>query len=351
MLQLSYKKQGNTMKILFEIITIKFPSLILSCFTIILFSFNLVAQETVTDYDGNVYSTISIGTQVWMKENLKTTRYNDGASIPNVTGTSAWFALSTPAYCWYDNNAAKYKATYGALYNWYAVKTGKLSPVGWHVPSDDEWTILVNYLGGDAVAGGKLKETGTTHWQSPNVGADNSSGFSAFGGGWRDCGNNGSFDGISIINDAGGYGMWWSSTEKDSSNSWYRSLGSYITSIAHANYKMIQGISVRCLKNVSTEVSDPKNKIQIPQKIKLHQNYPNPFNPSTKIEYSIPANSIVELKIFDTFGREVETLVNKQQMMGTYSLQWVPRNLTSGVYFYRIRAGKFYDTKKMMYVR
>ncbi|MFZ4572381.1 MAG: fibrobacter succinogenes major paralogous domain-containing protein [Bacteroidales bacterium] len=111
---------------------------------------------TTTDVDGNLYHSVTIGTQVWMDENLKTTKYNDGSSIPLVTDSIAWINMTTPGYCWYHNNAAAYKNTYGALYNWYAVNTGKLAPTGWHVPTDAEWTILVAYLGGELLAGGRI---------------------------------------------------------------------------------------------------------------------------------------------------------------------------------------------------
>ena len=116
---------------------------------------------TVTDIDGNVYHTVTIGTQTWMVENLKTTKYNDGTAIPLVTDSTAWLNLTTPGYCWYNNDAATYKNTYGALYNWFTVNTSKLAPSGWHVPTDAEWTTLITYLGGETVAGGQMKSTGT----------------------------------------------------------------------------------------------------------------------------------------------------------------------------------------------
>jgi uncharacterized protein (TIGR02145 family) len=143
---------------------------------------------TITDKDGNVYTSVTIGTQVWMVENLKTTKFNDGTNIPLITDDDAWantFNSSSPAYCWYKNDASTYKATYGALYNFHAVKTGKLCPTGWHVPTDEEWLILLNFCGGENAAGGKLKETGTTHWHSENVGASNETGFTALPGGER----------------------------------------------------------------------------------------------------------------------------------------------------------------------
>lgn len=140
----------------------------------------------VSDIDGNVYHTVIIGTQEWMVENLKTTKYNDGTSIPFVNYNEPWINLMTPAYCWYNDDTSTI-TPYGALYNWYTVNTGKLAPTGWHVPSAAEWTLLINYLGGESVASVKLKETGITHWKSPPIKkeATNETGFTALPGGYR----------------------------------------------------------------------------------------------------------------------------------------------------------------------
>ena len=139
----------------------------------------------MSDIDGNIYQTVQIGNQVWMAENLKVTHYRDGTVITNVTDNTAWGNLSTGAYCYYDNNSSN-GDTYGALYNGYAVTNRhNIAPEGWHVPTDEEWQTLVDYLGGFGVAGGKMKETGTTHWDAPNTGATNESGFSALPGGYR----------------------------------------------------------------------------------------------------------------------------------------------------------------------
>ena len=197
---------------------------------------------TVTDADGNVYHTITIGTQTWTVENLKTTHYNDGTAIPNVTDNTAWENLTTGAYCWYDNDSTTNKNTYGALYNWYAVNTGKLAPAGWHVPTDADWDTLSAYLGGDNVSGGALKDTGTTYWQSPNTEATNSSGFSALPGGYRSY--NGDFSSI------GNYGFWWSATEINASSAYYRGLGydgSHLGSYGDGGKSC--GFSVRLLRD------------------------------------------------------------------------------------------------------
>lgn len=207
-------------------------------------------DETIKDGDNNVYTSVKIGTQEWIVENLKTTMYNDGTSIPHVTNEAAWSNLSTPAYCWYNNDAAisqnnvsiTYGDIYGALYNWEAVNTNKLCPLGWHVPTDVEWTTLTNYLGGESIAGGKLKEAGITHWNDPNTGATNETIFTALPGGIRVY--DGKFDKVGQI------GFWWSSTtSEDINNSWGYSMWYYASYNNRGSVRKNWGISVRCLKN------------------------------------------------------------------------------------------------------
>ena len=195
--------------------------------------------EQLTDADGNIYSTVIIGTQIWITENLKTTKYNDGTDIPLVTDNTEWASLTTPGYRWYNNDMGTYGDTYGALYNWYAVNTGKLCPEGWHVPTDEEWTILTDYLGGADIAGGKLKEAGTTHWESPNTGATNETGFTALPGGY--CSNMGSFVLI------GTHGNWWSSSEYMTNNGWKIGLVYNSSSVDSHGAIKIYGFSVRCI--------------------------------------------------------------------------------------------------------
>ena len=196
---------------------------------------------TVTDVDGNIYATIGIGDQTWMAENLKTTKYNDDTDIPLVTDGSEWDNLTTPGYCWYDNDQATYGDTYGALYNWYTVETGNLCPTGWHVPTEAEWTELTDYLGGESVAGGKLKETGTSHWESPNEGATNESGFTALPGGYR--GGDGGFGGV------GSHGRWWSATEGGTGGAWGRGVRYSGSNVGQHEDDEVSGYSVRCLRD------------------------------------------------------------------------------------------------------
>ena len=197
---------------------------------------------TVTDIDGNTYKTVTIGSQTWMAENLRTTTYNDGTAIANVTDDDEWLALTTGAYCNYNNTTSTDTiATYGRLYNWYAVNTGKLCPTGWHVPSDAEWTELTDYLGGESVAGGKLKETGTTHWNSPNTGATNETGFTALPGGLR--------YGSRTFGHIGTNGYWWSATEYYAAFAWYRLMYYVISDVYRTSYNKEVGLSVRCVRD------------------------------------------------------------------------------------------------------
>ena len=206
----------------------------------------------VTDIDGNVYQTVLIGDQCWMMENLKVTHYRNGDPIPNVTDNTQWYGLTTGAYCDY-NNAPGNVATYGRLYNWYAVVDSRnIAPEGWHVPSDAELKQLEMYLGmsqaeADATGwrgtdeGGKLKEAGTTHWLAPNTGATNESGFSALPGGYRS--TNGTFYSMGI------YATFWSSTEGSSYSAWYRYLNCDYSQVARGFSSKRYGFSVRCVRD------------------------------------------------------------------------------------------------------
>ena len=205
--------------------------------------------EAVTDIDGNIYHTVTIGSQVWMVENLKTTKFNDGVIIPLVTDNATWSNLSTSGYCWYNNDLTSYKYTYGALYNWYAVNSGKLAPTGWHVPSYAEWTTLINFLGGTSLAGGKLKESGTTHWNSPNIGATNESGFTGLPSGLRQ-------NSSSTFYSSGILGYWWS-TAADPQIDWPFGLQNNWNSVLNINMPKTNGLSVRCLKDINSSSFAP----------------------------------------------------------------------------------------------
>jgi uncharacterized protein (TIGR02145 family) len=208
--------------------------------------------------DGNVYNWVTIGNQVWMAENLaylpSVNRVTDGSEdaagsyyyVYGYDGTDVTEAKATSNY-----------ATYGVLYNWTAAMNGETSstanpsrvqgvcPTGWHLPSDAEWTELTDYLGGEDVAGGKLKETGTTHWTSPNTGATNETGFTALPGGHRSTGTNGSFA------DLGTNGYWWSATEDADAYgyAWNRNWANYNSVVDRNSYEKGLGLCIRCLRD------------------------------------------------------------------------------------------------------
>jgi uncharacterized protein (TIGR02145 family) len=204
-------------------------------------TFNFIA---CTDGDNNNYPVVEIGTQVWMAENLKTTKYNEGTDIPYKPQAVDWVAMTSPAFCWYNNDAAANKNVYGALYNWFAASTANLCPVGWHVPSEPEWTILTTYLDGLSSSGGKMKETGTSHWASPNTGATNSSGFSGLPGGYRGSVNSsGNFDEIRVT------GEFWSTTISPTTYPYSLYLDYWYARVVWEAPNKTVGFSIRCLKN------------------------------------------------------------------------------------------------------
>lgn len=196
---------------------------------------------TVEDIDGNVYNTLKIGKQTWMKENLKTTKFNDGTSIKLVVDKSAWESMAAPAFCWYNNEAESYKETYGALYNGFAASSSKLCPKYWHVPGDTEWNSLSKLLGGEKIAGGKLKESGYDYWINPNTGAVNEIGFSALPGGLR------YYDGA--FRDFGFSAYFWTSTESSQGRSWFRYMDYQYSDLFRFNNFNRIGFSVRCVRD------------------------------------------------------------------------------------------------------
>jgi uncharacterized protein (TIGR02145 family) len=319
-------------------------------FAMIFFNYALIAQGTVTDIDGNVYHSVTIGTQTWLKENLKTTRYNNG----DVIGTTFPVTLditseSKPKYQWaYDSNESSV-ATYGRLYTWYAASDSRnVCPTGWHIPTDAEWSALFTYLGGESIAGGKLKETGTNHWISPNAAATNETGFTALPSGTRT--NSGTFLFIGFNS------QWWRSTEYDTNNAYTWNVSYDQAFIGHSDFSKKSGFSVRCIKDVPTRVDDSQNGKQIPGKFNLNQNYPNPFNPSTVISYRLSVSSNVKLLVYNMLGQKIKTLVNSYQSAGEHAITWNATDnsnnpVSSGIYFYKMEANGMSLQKKMILVR
>jgi uncharacterized protein (TIGR02145 family) len=212
----------------------------------IIFNSDLI-YGTVADIDGNEYKTITIGSQTWMAENLRTTRYRNGDLIGTTTSATLDISLETkPKYEWAYNADETNVVTYGRLYTWYTITDSRnICPDGWHVPTDAEWITLTPYLGGESdgfVAGAKLKEIGTTHWQSPNPDATNASGFTALPGGNRHF--NGTYEYI------GYYSFWWSSTGSNYANqAWYWLIHYNNSSVGRYSFNERYGLSVRCLQD------------------------------------------------------------------------------------------------------
>jgi uncharacterized protein (TIGR02145 family) len=306
--------------------------------------------DQVTDIDGNVYSTVQIGDQVWMGENLRTTRFNNGDEIPLVTVNAEWKVLSTPAYCWYQNNQAGYGAVYGALYNWYAVDSvsnghRSLCPVGWHIPTAAEWSILTNYLGGLGVAGGKLKESGTAHWLAPNTGATNASGFSGLPGGYR-----GYVSGA--CDNLGMFGHWWSSTSADTDLAWGEGLFFLDNPANHSTSAKKNGFSIRCLKDSVSAVADPATA----GPVGALNATPNPFNAQVEISFYCDNPGVVEVEIYDVRGRPVVELYRGYLEAGRRDFVWDGRDshgreCPSARYLVRVKNGDRADTRSITLVK
>jgi uncharacterized protein (TIGR02145 family) len=202
----------------------------------------LPGPEPVSDIDGNIYYTVQIGTQIWLRSNLKTTKFNNGDPIPNITDNTAWSALTTPGYASYDNNLSN-SSTYGLLYNWYtAIDSRNVCPIGWHMPTESDWSTIISFLGGELVAGGKMKVTGTSLWKSPNSSATNSTAFSGLPGGFRD--QSGTFF---LITE---YCPWWSATLAVTDYPWAYDLryNSAKITVSSTNNKN-RGFAIRCVKD------------------------------------------------------------------------------------------------------
>jgi uncharacterized protein (TIGR02145 family) len=197
--------------------------------------------DTVKDIDGNVYKTVRIGSRTWMAEDLRTTKFNDGAIIPNVETEDNWKTLETAAYSWYDNNKNDPRGTFGALYNGFAVERGYLCPTGWRVASAEDWDALFKECGSAGVAGSKLKASGSAYWDASNSTSTNEYGFSALGTGFRT--SQGKF------NFRGGTGIWWTSTSATYSNNSTIAMYFNIASAVKGSFPKAQGACVRCVKD------------------------------------------------------------------------------------------------------
>lgn len=302
---------------------------------LIIVSIEIYAQETVTDYDGNVYNTVTIGEQIWLKENLKSLHYSDGATIPNVL-----------AY----NNDDSLAEIYGRLYTWDAAMRDStqpgvqgVCPCEWHVPTDQEWSQLENYLGGATIAGGKMKDTGTTFWTAPNTGATNTSGFSALPAGEFDA-----YYSPNVFQLLNEYAVFWTSTQISTPKARERYLAYNSAASSIYDWFKVMNYSIRCIKDYPTRM---ENESYIPKKFKLMQNFPNPFNPSTIIQFETTHKTFISLKVFNVLGNEIATLINEEKPVGIHKVEWSVKGLPSGIYFYKIQTGNFSETKKMLVIK
>lgn len=205
--------------------------------------------QTVTDIDGNIYNTVIVGTQEWMAANLNTTRYDNGINIPGSLNNSTWQYLTTGARSYYNNDSLISGSVYGMLYNWYAVSgSNNLCPSGWRVPTNNDWTVLINYVGGLNVAGGILKEKGTAHWIFPNTDGTNEYNFTALPGGLRHVSGPYQYQTLD--------GWWWSSTSDNTNWAWnIKMLYDSGTLLQYTSEKKA-GFSVRCLRDITNGTTD-----------------------------------------------------------------------------------------------
>lgn len=275
-------------------------------------------EVTEAYFNRNSIPTVAIGTQAWTNKNLDVTTYRNGDVIPEVTDPTQWKNLKTGAWCYYNNNASN-NATYGKLYNWYAVNDPRgLAPEGFHIPTSDEWMLLINYLGGNTVAGGKLKEMGTTNWNSPNKDATNSSGFTAVGTGNRtDLGNFTQFKNSATF--------WTSSLFYDDFSFLYSI--NYNSAGANRNNSLkTYGIAVRCIADAGLSrpsYSDKMNGFTI---------YPNPVTDILSLNYKGIDSTNIHVEILTLEGR----LVLEKDFKPSNSIKIGLENVSKGMYLCKI---------------
>lgn len=281
-------------------------------FICMIFYAGLCLAQTVTDYDGNVYNTIVIGSQTWMKENLKVTHYQNGVPIPNITDDNQWLTVKTGAFCDYANTSEN-SVLFGKLYNYYAVKDlNNICPLGWHVPSDKEWATLVAFLGGIETAGGALKSTSV--WNLPNTGATNNSGFSALPSGNRS-GYDGTFSNLNNV------GFYWSSTDDGSTGAWIRILNNISATAVRANGNgtMNDGFCIRCIKDSTVTA--------IYNKTKYIQSNLYPSITKDIFYFENVSRNDCYIDLFDMYGRKINCFCAKP---GTNTFSLI--NVSKGYY-------------------
>ena len=284
-----------------------------------------IHAQTVTDVDGNTYNTISIGNQIWLTENLKVTKYNDQEPISLVLDDASWSTQTEPAYCYYLGDIANANI-YGNLYNWHVINNAKnVCPSGYYVPSIADWEELITFVGGNAVAGGKLKEMGLEHWSDPNIGADNSSSFTLLPSGWR-ANNNGLYENLSYM------AYVWSSTSIDAQSSSIILVGYDSPACYTSDSHILTGLPIRCLKDKSASLNENLN--QHPMIV-----YPNP----AKNIITIESKQNLEIEIFSIEGQKIKSfkLINNKTDIDVL-------DLASGVYILNALTDKGIVTHKFI---
>jgi len=289
--------------------------------------------DSVFDYDGNVYNILQLGNQYWFDRNLRVTHYSDGTQIPNIVSSTDWSNLTSGAYCNYDNSPT-ISISYGCLYNWYAVTDSrKLCPSGCNVPSDDDWSTLIAFLGGESISGGKLKSTGTFEggngwWYAPNTGATNSSGFTTNPAGYR------SYDGTYEY--LGYEANFFSSTEfpsPPSGNAYFRGLLNTSADVSRSHASLTDGLSIRCVcPSVSINEIKEENKIQIS---------PNPVKDKFTLDCRLSQSC--SLSIINSNG---DIVLQKQINYGSNKVDI--SSLSQGIYIINITDGKISFQKKII---
>jgi len=291
--------------------------------------------QTVTDIDGNVYSTVTIGTQIWMKENLKVTRYNNGDTIPNITDQGQWDTLNYGAYSDYANNISIVE-TYGRMYNWYAINDSRnIAPMDWHIPSESEWLTLFNYLGGVDVASHKLRETGKAHWSGYCGGdnndlATNESGFTALPGGFRIIGET-----FEYMGDFGGF---WGSTEESMDYAYYLYLTTCDANVKPGKVLKAMGLSIRCICDTLVSFPNQLRESSMDTQILI---YPNPtFN---RVIINCGQIRNLKMQIFNIIG---DCLLEKE--LENYTNDLDISSLSEGLYIIKISTSNFTNITKLI---
>lgn len=265
-------------------------TLIFFTLLILLMAPGSMAQQRVADFDGHLYDTIHIGTLVWLTPNLRTTHYSNGVPVPMITDSVLWAHTNSGARCYYDNDSAMYDSVYGALYNYFVITdTNKICPTGWRVPTNNEWLATEVDVGGLDIAGGEMKEAGTAHWMSPNVGATNHSGFTGLPGGAMD-------PYTSTYTWLRENGLWWTATSYSGSMAWSTYMWYMSTSVDHNPVSKKAGMSIRCVQDIDAGVNGlaPEGDLWL---------YPDPV--VDLLTVITRGSGTARLEIYDVTGRLV----------------------------------------------